>query len=1049
MRLPCLIIRASAGSGKTFQLAMRMIGVLARGELPDHVLATTFTRKAAGEILERVLLRMADAALSAEEAANLSKLTATPKASRQEWADRLAELVRRIHRVRVSTLDSFAMQLAGGFSPELALPAGWRIASELEAVGMRQEAIGRVIRQHPAEVATLVGLLVKGEARRSVLDELDGLAAGLEGVFLQTDTAAWDRIPAGATLSGKELDRLLERASEEPLDEGSQLEKARNGDLENFRSEEWIDFLKKGLAKAILETEPPKYNRKPIPHSLVEVYRRLISHTKGIVLERLADQTRATRRFLELYHEEHERIKLRRRLFRFEDVTRKAAHEDVTGRFDEVAFRMDFRVDHLLLDEFQDTSLDQWRLLLPFARRTVEKVKSRSFFCVGDGKQAIYGWRGGVAELFDAVDRQLEGLTTMPLSKSYRSSPVVMKVVNQVFSGVASLKVLAEHRIGVEPWARQFQEHTTHKSDLAGYVRLCSAPEAKRPRQGAVTLQYAADEVARIAARSPGRTVGVLVRDNKAVGTLIYWLRKQGVWASEEGGNPLTDSPIVAAVLSAFTAADQPADRVARYHVATSPLGGVLDLTDHDPFSKWLLFSHDLRDRLLGEGYGRLLSDWMDRLASSCDARELSRLSSLVELAWRYDPQCTLHPRDFVAFVESERVQDPTAAPVRVMTIHQAKGLEFDIVVLPQLDGRWSGLTPQLVVGRPDPAGPPEVVLRYANAEERKMLPGRLQEVFDEHKGRQTREALCLLYVSVTRAIHELVMIVAPRKPGSTPSLTFAGIVRESLKCSDEENAESILFETGDPRWFTTVDREAAPAAAPLQDPAPLVLADQPAQRSRSLVHRRPSDLAGGGKARLSDLMRLERSEALDWGTLFHAWFETIEWIDDGEPSDDVLIQAARERLTSPLPLDSAIAEFRAMLRQTEIRNVLCKTSLEAASKSRRDTPAAATQKSQAPTWAVMRERRFAVVHDGHFLIGSIDRLVVLYDGGTPAGAEILDYKTDPIARGDVRAVDQAVRKYKPQLDLYCVAAAQQLGLSRKMVSASLILLKPGIVARA
>ena len=71
-----------------------------------------------------------------------------------------------------------------------------------------------------------------------------------------------------------------------------------------------------------------------------------------------------------------------------------------------MAYRLDARVAHLLLDEFQDTSPPQWRVLRPFARQVVDGGRRQSFFCVGDVKQAIYGWRGGVAEIFEAIDRR-------------------------------------------------------------------------------------------------------------------------------------------------------------------------------------------------------------------------------------------------------------------------------------------------------------------------------------------------------------------------------------------------------------------------------------------------------------------------------------------------------------------------------------------------------------------------------------------------------------------------------------------------------------------
>ena len=116
-------------------------------------------------------------------------------------------------------------------------------------------------------------------------------------------------------------------------------------------------------------------------------------------------------------------------------MTRRLGEAAIADRLDEVVYRLDGQVAHLLLDEFQDTSALQWRVLRPFAQRVIRGGEDRSFFCVGDVKQAIYGWRGGVAEIFDALDDEFGGLPSQALNESFRSSPVVIDCVNQVFEG--------------------------------------------------------------------------------------------------------------------------------------------------------------------------------------------------------------------------------------------------------------------------------------------------------------------------------------------------------------------------------------------------------------------------------------------------------------------------------------------------------------------------------------------------------------------------------------------------------------------------------------
>src|SRR5262245_16751699 len=104
---PHLRIRASAGSGKTHQLTNRYLALLAAGVDPESILATTFTRKAAGEILERVLGRLAEAAGDAQAADDLDQQIGAAARSRADFVALLRRMVQCLHRARIGTLDSF------------------------------------------------------------------------------------------------------------------------------------------------------------------------------------------------------------------------------------------------------------------------------------------------------------------------------------------------------------------------------------------------------------------------------------------------------------------------------------------------------------------------------------------------------------------------------------------------------------------------------------------------------------------------------------------------------------------------------------------------------------------------------------------------------------------------------------------------------------------------------------------------------------------------------------------------------------------------------
>lgn len=1053
-----IMIRASAGTGKTFQLSNRYLGLASRGAAIDEILASTFTRKAAGEILDRVLMRLAEAAADATACSGLAKFIGDESLDGSRALELLESLVRRLHRLRISTLDSFFAQIATSFSLELGLPPGWRIVEASADDRLRSEAIRAVLAEGDARTAlALLHLLTKGEATRSVSDQIRDLVNGLHGLYLETPAEAWRRLPRPPRLSEADLSAALAALAEAPLPADKRCAPARDGDHERARLGQWAEFIEKGIAAKVAAGETTYY-KKPLDEGLIEAYRQLLRHAQAVLVGQLADQTEATRRLLEQFDAHYERLKLAHRALRFDDVTRKLASAAVAGQIEHWSYRLDSQLSHLLLDEFQDTSLMQWNVVRPFAAR-VFAAAAGSFFCVGDVKQAIYGWRGGNSELFDALQTEWTELAQHSLSRSFRSAPAVVETVNRVFARLPDAPMLDAFPGVVAAWSRGFAEHSTEYERLPGYVRLLVAPALadEEQNQKHATLEFAAAEIARLAGEAPDRSVGVLVRDNQAVARLIFELRRRQIQASEEGGNPLTDSPAVAAVLALLTLADHPGDTVARFHVVHSPLGPIVGLESHaDEFAAGRL-SLAVRRKLMNDGYGKTIYRWCRELSAYCDPRDARRLAQLVELAHRYEPESTLRVRDFVKYVESQKVEDPTAAQVRVMTIHQSKGLEFDIVVLPQLDVNLRGQPPAVVVGRPSPAAAPDFVCRYAGKELRALLPREIQQVFAGQADQAIRESLCVLYVALTRAAHALHMIIAP-SPENERNLpaTFAGLLRFALADGRKAAAGEALYELGRADWHgrTLGSRgaEKSHAGETLGDakiaaPCEFRIALAPAgERRRGLERQSPSGLEGGDAVDLAKLMRLDAAAALERGTVVHAWFEQIEWLDHGAPQDTRLLETAIQLGASPANADRWLAEFRDALSRPAVRDCLLRSRYWQTAPLASDREIAAELAGQTPQLEVSRERRFAVRHGDAILSGSLDRLVSIFCGDKLVAAEVLDFKTDRVSADRPEQLAAAIDTYRPQLNAYRLAVSRITGLPLSRIFARLLFVEPGLL---
>jgi ATP-dependent exoDNAse (exonuclease V) beta subunit len=1046
------VIRASAGTGKTYQLSNRFLGLLAAGEPLDEILATTFTRKAAGEILARLLMRLAEAAADPEKLAELAGELKGAAVDRQRCLELLLGLVRRLHRIRVGTLDSFFIQMARSFGLELGLPPGWQIVDEIDDSALRAEAIRAVLRSEATrEVVNLMHLLTKGEATRSVRDQIFAVVNDLYSVYIEAPQEAWEALPRPTPLADAEVQAAIEALAEAPCPSDKRFERACQETLDNARAENWIGLLKKGLTSNVISGQRTFYS-KPIPDELFDACERLARHARAKVLGDIANQTLAARRLLERFDGAYQRLKLARRALRFEDVARMLGPDSIAARLDEIAYRLDAPISHLLLDEFQDTSPLQWRVLRPFAARVAGAKPHRSFFCVGDVKQAIYGWRGGEAEIFDALEEELPSLSAEPLNRSYRSSPVVIDTVNRVFGSLPANAAVRNYQEAAAQWARRFQTHSTKREDLSGHCRLVAAPRAKAGTdQRVMTWEFAVQEIERLYREAPGRSIGVLVRRNVAVAWLIRRLRQKKIEASEEGGNPLTDSPAVQWVLSLLAIADHPGHTAARFHVAHSPLGPVVGLTDYGDDAAARALSARLRAELMDQGYGPNLYRWARDLAPHCDARELARLMQLVEMGYGYEARATTRVDDFLTMVAETRVESPRAAAVRVMTVHQAKGLEFDIVVLPELDAKLVGQPPQVVVGRPGPARPIDRVLRYVSKDLWPLLPREFETMFAEHQRRMAEEAFCVLYVALTRAKRAIHLVVAPSAENekNVPG-TFAGVLRAALARAERLEPGAVAYEAGDPQWLVPLLSEGPEKrpeeAAEAVGPAVVRLAASPARLARALDRRSPSQLEGGGRVRLADRLRIEAPEAMDRGSLIHAWFELIEWLEAGEPDDDALRRAAGPVAFAGLDVEAVIRQFRAALARPAVRAALVRSTYERACAPGEETPIHAGPHVSRPRWQVSREMPFAVRDGDAILSGKIDRLVVLYEGNHPLGADVLDFKTDAIPPGDAAALDARVAWYRPQLAAYRRAACRLARLEPEHVSARLVFTEPGIV---
>ena len=506
---------ASAGSGKTYQLVTRLVRLLLAGARPDGMLAVTFTRKAAGEMQERLLGRVRDWAAmdDTELAAALGAIGEATDPATLTRARHLYESLLFAERgVRTTTFHALCQELLRRFPLEADVPPGFELA---ETTGELRDAafeavVASATHDPDSDTARVLETLFEGlngiDNTRSALDAFLGHRADW---WAYTETTS---DPVG--FASERLQALLQ------IDMGADPLGDLLNDLNLQKLREFSELLQRHPIKTNLgfvETIATVLHEERALTDRYEALKTVFLTGKGEPRVRKASAAQAKKmgeagedRFLQLhaefcaelakcqdvlarqrslrlngawyragaeYLEHYQRIKRERRVLDFADLEWRAYrllnHSDNATW---VQYKLDQRIDHLLVDEFQDTNPTQWRLLLPLLEEIAagDPERLRSVFLVGDPKQSIYSFRRAQPELQAEASRwlveQLQG-EQVPMSKSWRSSPAVMHFVNLLFE-----------RTPLGTLLEDFETHDTHHHDLWGRVEVLPlVPKAEKP----------------------------------------------------------------------------------------------------------------------------------------------------------------------------------------------------------------------------------------------------------------------------------------------------------------------------------------------------------------------------------------------------------------------------------------------------------------------------------------------------------------------------------------------------------------------------------------
>lgn len=476
---------ASAGSGKTWQLVSRVVRLLLAGSDPGGILALTFTRKAAAEMRERVESRLRELAFASDEALNreLAGLDLQPDEAQRALArSQYERLLQAPFGLRALTLHAFCQDLLTRFAIEAGIPPGYTLVEdERELLAAAWTSLLDTLRREPdsAEALAFRQLIDDGASEHQLRSWLDGfIQQRSDWRALVQDWPDEEQIASYSTMLADELgvdpdDTTPPEAVLMRPEFFEQLTLAHDllvafGGLGHLKADvpaaalAATDALARLAAaeKFLTDGERRKLKIKAKVSQaefarFMAVYDAICTTLETISSARIARRNwqrgvAAATLGIRLLAARDEALRARNALG-FDDLEWQAWKLLRGPDRDWVQYKLDRRIDHLLLDEFQDTSPTQWSLLLTILDNMADdQERPRSAFVVGDPKQSIYGFRRANPELLlragEHLRDRLAGIT-MPLNKSRRSAPAVIAFVNALFTGEDATA------IGFEPHA--------------------------------------------------------------------------------------------------------------------------------------------------------------------------------------------------------------------------------------------------------------------------------------------------------------------------------------------------------------------------------------------------------------------------------------------------------------------------------------------------------------------------------------------------------------------------------------------------------------------
>ena len=945
-------LSANAGSGKTSVLTDRVARLLLGGTQPQRILCLTYTKAAALEMQNRLFKRLGAWAMMPEDILRATLQELGPEGgiiTDDTLADARRLFARAIETpggLKIQTIHSFCAGILRRFPLEAEVSPQFSEMDDRMAEMLRAEIVEDMADYLAPEAVAGLAAIYSGEDFGKIAGEIARNRSTFDAPL--SEDALREVLGIGPALTRKAVLQSV-FLGDEPLWMPRVIATMMVGKVTDIKSAKILagldfanpdmgvltalfkEFLYGETATAPYSAKTDRYPTNDIRTALGNTFdklRYLMERVEGARPDVLAlnahDSNVALHRFAAAFLPEYARRKQARGWLDFDDLILRARDllsQSAVAQW--VLFRLDGGIDHILVDEAQDTGPDQWRVIelltQEFTAGQGARDDTRTIFVVGDKKQSIYSFQGADLEKFDTMQAHFatrledvnQQMQALDLLYSFRSSPAILGAVDRVMAQAS-------------PMGRV--EHRAFWSDLPGRVDLWPAlppaPKVEDPEWftpvDALPPRAASVELAQAIAAEIERMVesGTLIWHKRKLRPLRYGdvlilvqrrsqMFNQVIRACKERGLPIAGADrlklgaeLAVKDLTALLAfLDTPEDDLSLAALLRSPLFGWTEAELYDlahPRPPKVFLWQALRDQPQHQETIDVLTDLqrvadylrpyevIDRMLTRHDGRRrlIARLGPEAEdgidqflaLAVSYERMDVPSLTGFLAFlaadeVEVKRQSDSASDRIRVMTVHGAKGLEAPVVILPDTadhDPKERDTIIRLQNGTP--------VWKPA----KDAIPAQIQAALDAAKQRRQAENDRLLYVAMTRAESWLIVAAAGKadKPEGWHNQIAAGLLAAGAAPLDTPVGTGLRLSQGE--WPQPTAAQADTTAAPL---APMPLPDwimaQVPQPPRPVAPINPSDL-GGAKALAGELADFDIDTALARGSALHMLLEIL-----------------------------------------------------------------------------------------------------------------------------------------------------------------------------